>query len=101
MAGHLSKPQHTLPVVPPLLLTTSSPALVEAFLHYATTNSETSQQNCMLTEVCNDVQVEPELQVITSEELSGRSANAASGARLDVAVSGLWGGRREINICGR
>ena len=49
----------------------------------------------LLTEVCNDVQVEPELQVITSEELSGRSANAASGARLDVAANGLWGGRRE------
>ena len=49
----------------------------------------------LLTEVCNNVQVEPELQVITSETLSGRSANTTDGARLDVAACGFWGGRYE------
>ena len=52
----------------------------------------------LLTEVCNDVQIEPELQEITTETLSGRSANTTIGARLDVAVSGLWGGRRERTL---
>ena len=49
----------------------------------------------LLTEVCNNVQVEPELQVITSETLSGRSANTTDGVRLDVADHGFWGGRHE------
>lgn len=52
----------------------------------------------LLTEVCNDVQVEPELQEITTEALSGRSANTTNGARLDVAASGFWGGRRERTL---
>ena len=52
----------------------------------------------LLTEVCNDVQIEPELQEITTEAMSGRSANTTNGARLDVAVSGLWGGRRERTL---
>ena len=49
----------------------------------------------LLTEVCNDVQVEPELQEITTEVLPERSANTNNGARLDIAASGFWGGRRE------
>ena len=52
----------------------------------------------LLTEVCNDVQIEPELQEITTEAMSGRSANTTNGARLDVAASGLWGGRRERTL---
>ncbi len=44
------------------------------------------------------MQIEPELQEITTETLSGRSANTTIGARLDVAVSGLWGGRRERTL---
>ena len=52
----------------------------------------------LLTEVCNDVQIEPELQEITTETMSGRSANTTIGARLDVAASGLWGGRRERTL---
>ncbi len=31
-------------------------------------------------------------------KLSGRSANTTIGARLDVAASGLWGGRRERTL---
>ena len=52
----------------------------------------------LLTEVCNDVQIEPELQEITTETMSGRSANTTIGARLDVAASSLWGGRRERTL---
>ncbi len=45
------------------------------------------------------VQIEPELQEITTEAMSGRSANTTIGARLDVATShGLWGGRRERTL---
>ena len=49
----------------------------------------------LLTEVCNDVQIEPELQEITTEVIPERSANTNKGARLDIGASGLWGGRRE------
>ena len=49
----------------------------------------------LLTEVCNDVRVNPDLQEVTTEELRGRSANTTDGARLDIAVNGFWGGRFE------
>ena len=49
----------------------------------------------LLTEVCNHVRVEPNLQEVTNEELSGGSANTTKGARLDIATSGFWGGRFE------
>ena len=49
----------------------------------------------LLSEVCNDVRVEPDLQELTTEVLSGRTAITTDGARLDIAVNGLWGGRFE------
>ena len=49
----------------------------------------------LMTEVCNDVCIEPTLQPVTGEALSGASALTADGARLDVAASGFWGGRHE------
>ena len=49
----------------------------------------------LLTEVCNDVQIEPDLQEITTETMTKRTANTAVGARLDIAASGFWGGRHE------
>ena len=49
----------------------------------------------LLSEVCNDVRVEPDLQELTTEELSRRTAITTDGARLDIAVNGLWGGRFE------
>ena len=52
----------------------------------------------LLTEVRNDVQIEPELQEITTEVMSGQCANTTNGARLDIATSGLWGGRRERTV---
>ena len=39
--------------------------------------------------------VEPELQPITNEILSGASSNTQDGARLDIAANGIWGGSFE------
>ena len=49
----------------------------------------------LLTEVCNDVRVEPVLQTLTGEVFTGRSTNTTDGARLDIAANGFWGGRYE------
>ena len=43
----------------------------------------------LLTEVCNDVCVEPTLQPISGESLSGASSNIQDGARLDIAANGF------------
>ena len=48
-----------------------------------------------LSEVCNDVCIEPNLQPITGEALTGASAITEDGARLDIAANGFWGGRFE------
>ena len=47
----------------------------------------------LLTEVCNDVCIEPDLQPLTGEALTGSSSNTQDGARLDIAANGFWGGR--------
>ena len=49
----------------------------------------------LLTEVCHDVQVEPELQPLTGESLTNATANTQDGARLDISANGVWGGRFE------
>ncbi len=49
----------------------------------------------LMTEVCNDVCIEPHLQQITGESLSGASAIKEDGARLDIAANGFWGSRYE------
>ena len=49
----------------------------------------------VLTEVCNDVRIEPELQAVTMEHLTGATANSQDGARLDISANGVWGGRSE------
>ena len=49
----------------------------------------------LLSEVCTDVKVEPELQPLTGEFLQHKTANMEDGARLDISASGLWGGRYE------
>ena len=46
-----------------------------------------------LTEVCNDVRIEPNLQDVSTENMARRSANITASARLDIAASGVWGGR--------
>lgn len=49
----------------------------------------------LLTEICNDVRIEPDLQPLSSEVMLRRTANTTDGARLDVAANGFWGGRYE------
>ena len=49
----------------------------------------------LLTEVCHDVCVEPHLQPLSGEVLSGSSSISQDGARLDIAANGCWGGRHE------
>ena len=49
----------------------------------------------LMTEVCNDVCIEPHLQPITGETFSGASATTEDGARLDIAANGFWGSRYE------
>ena len=49
----------------------------------------------VLTEVCHDVRVEPDLQPITDETMTAATANTSDGARLDIAMNGFWGGRFE------
>ena len=41
----------------------------------------------LLTEVCQDVQVRPDLQEETLEELKNKTANTELGARLDITCS--------------
>ena len=47
----------------------------------------------LLTEVCSDVRIEPDLQPLTGDVLTGASSNSQDGARLDIAANGFWGGR--------
>ena len=46
----------------------------------------------LLTEVCSDVRVEPDLQPVTPDQLDGASANSQDG---DLSANGVWGGRYE------
>ena len=46
----------------------------------------------LLTEVCHDVCIEPGLQPVPSDTLTGATANHQDGARLDIAANGFWGG---------
>ena len=48
----------------------------------------------LLTEVCSQVAVEPELQPVSQQDYPA-SANIQDGARLDIAMDGFWGGRSE------
>ena len=52
----------------------------------------------LLTEVCSNVCVEPELQPLSGESLKNRTVNTEDHARLDIAANGLWGGRNERNV---
>ena len=44
----------------------------------------------LLSEVCNDVCVEPQLNELTGETLAYRTANSANEARLDISARGVW-----------
>ena len=45
----------------------------------------------LLTEMCNDMCIEPELQPVTDEELTGSTANSWAEAHLDIAANRVWG----------
>ena len=49
----------------------------------------------LLTKICSDVCVEPQLQPLSGESLNNRTANTDDHAHLDIAANGLWGGRYE------
>jgi len=49
----------------------------------------------LLTKVCHDVIIEPDLQPLTGETLAGASSITMDGAKLDIAVNGFWGGHFE------
>ncbi|XP_065181984.1 uncharacterized protein LOC135812597 [Sycon ciliatum] len=49
----------------------------------------------MLTSAAHDVSIEPRLQPLSGENFHHRTAIREDGARLDVAASGVWGGRFE------
>ena len=40
----------------------------------------------LLTEVCSEVSIEPELQPVMPQQLTGATANAQDGARLDISA---------------
>ena len=44
----------------------------------------------LIDEVAYDVRVEPPLEPLTGETLTGKAANRAEGARLDIAARGFW-----------
>ena len=44
----------------------------------------------LLKEVCNDVELEPELLPLSTEKLSNKTSNKADGARVDVSARGFW-----------
>jgi len=50
----------------------------------------------LLTEVCSQVCVEPELQPVQNpDDFRLATSNIQEGARLDIAANGFWGGRSE------
>ena len=49
----------------------------------------------LLTEVCSQVATEPELQSVSPEDFSLSTANTQDGARLNIVMNGVWGGRSE------
>ncbi len=44
----------------------------------------------LMSGVCHNVSIEPDLQPITGEPSSGASAITTDGARLDIAANGFW-----------
>ena len=45
----------------------------------------------LLSEICSDVSIEPELQTLTGESMNLKTANVTDEARLDVKARGFWG----------
>ena len=55
-------------------------------LQFDTTKSET----LLLNEICNDVQIEPQLQSLSGENFDAKTANKHEDARLDISARGFW-----------
>ena len=49
----------------------------------------------LLSEVCHNLGTEPQLQPVTGEQLTHRTANQEDGARLDVVAESFWGNDRQ------
>ena len=49
----------------------------------------------LLTEICHDVRVEPDLQPLSGETLARATSITQDGACLDIAANGFWGGRHQ------
>ena len=49
----------------------------------------------LLSEVCQNVGTEPQLQPVTGEQLTHRTANREDGARLDVVAESFWGNDKQ------
>ena len=49
----------------------------------------------LLTEVCNDVQLEPVLQSLTGETLNHATSNTHDDARADISARDFWGNRQK------
>ena len=96
MIGHLIIYHLSVTVEPHFQLNMPYPVLKEVSRPSACRHNEIRDLTAtLLTEVCNDVCVEPALQPITDEVLSGATANSQAGARLDIAANGFWGGTFE------
>ena len=52
----------------------------------------------MMSEVCNNISIEPHLQPLSGRALCFKTANSDSNARLDIAANGFWGGRFECSF---
>ena len=44
----------------------------------------------LLNEICNDVQIEPQLQSLSGEHFDAKTANKHEDARFDISASGFW-----------
>ena len=49
----------------------------------------------LLSEVCHNVEVKPNLQPLNCETFHYKTANTQNGARLDISVNGFWSGNFE------
>ena len=49
----------------------------------------------MMSEVYNNVSIEPHLQPLSGEALRFKTANSDSNSPLDIAANGFWGGKFE------
>ena len=49
----------------------------------------------LLSQVCSNVQVEPQLQPLSGETLFHRTSNSDDHARLDISAKGFWNSSHE------